>query len=597
LIAWIVPVAFMVGCGVPQQNNTPESDGTHPKQAIILELDDILLEAQGNIHKASEQNDLSYLDRAEALLQKAAKVNPHNSLTYAIWANLYLCGGNLSNTASNAKMTGREYHLRAIQLFEKALKIDPASAEALDGLGNLYFNSELKDIEKAAHYLERLIRTDAAQASDYTRLGMCYDSLKKPEKAVKLYLAAAKFGEERKDKMARIRALEMLGRLYQRTGNLELAEQYLNESTKELAQLKKVNDDLYWACPYSALGDLYSQLGQPTRQTKVLVKAADMEPGSIKAQFEAAWMSYHTGDYQNALKYIDRSVELDQNSCLKQMKGYVYLLQRRFEKAREFFSNFSKNSASEMEAMVGLGHLAIVDKDYEKATRLLQDAATEAQNRADYVNADAYSSLELSCRNFPYKMVCLGLGWTAGNQDKHGEAMKYFQRVLDTDPKDILALLGKANSLGGLHRLDEAQRLYKKILEIYPDNVYALAELGRIHYNQGDDQAAEKVYRKALEQDVDHYTCPYEGLGLIFMRRGKLAEAKEYLQKSIDINPNIEFKKFNALAKIYIDEGRFGEAKKLLAKSIENYPYDDEAKRMLKEIEGKSHDSSAKKLH
>jgi len=79
------------------------------------------------------------------------------------------------------------------------------------------------------------------------------------------------------------------------------------------------------------------------------------------------------------------------------------------------------------------------------------------------------------------------------------------------------------------------------------------------------------------------------------MRKGKLADAKKHLQKAIDINPNIEFKKFNALAKIYIDEGRIEDAKKLLTKSIENYPYDDEAKRMLKEIEEKSHGSPAKK--
>ncbi|MHB8154883.1 MAG: tetratricopeptide repeat protein, partial [Candidatus Omnitrophota bacterium] len=70
-------------------------------------------------------------------------------------------------------------------------------------------------------------------------------------------------------------------------------------------------------------------------------------------------------------------------------------------------------------------------------------------------------------------------------------------------------------------------------------------------------------------------------------RAGKTKEAEENFKKAIELNPNIEYKKYNGLAKIYLKKGRYQEAKELLEKSIKNYPYDNEARELLKQIESK----------
>ena len=93
-----------------------------------------------------------------------------------------------------------------------------------------------------------------------------------------------------------------------------------------------------------------------------------------------------------------------------------------------------------------------------------------------------------------------------------------------------------------------------------------------------------KQFNDVLKLNNKTYTCPYEGLGLIYYKTGEYEKAKQNLIKSIEINPDIEYKKYNTLAKIYIEEGNINDAKELLIKSIENYPYDDEAKNLLNEI-------------
>ena len=71
---------------------------------------------------------------------------------------------------------------------------------------------------------------------------------------------------------------------------------------------------------------------------------------------------------------------------------------------------------------------------------------------------------------------------------------------------------------------------------------------------------------------------------MIYYKTGDYDQAKKNLLKSIEINPDIEYRKYNTLAKIYINEGKIDEAKKLLEKSIENFPYDNEASEFLNNL-------------
>ena len=289
--------------------------------------------------------------------------------------------------------------------------------------------------------------------------------------------------------------------------------------------------------------------------------------------------AFESGDYHRAIEAIDRSLQLGDEPRNRVVRAALLLFAKQFEKAEAIFLAALDNETTRGGAQVGLAHIRINEKKYAEAESWLQ-AATEAPQPSADRSQQAYD-------RFVFELACLGLGWSAANTNQHVRAISWFDRILKGDPGDLLALLGRGNSLIGLNLLGDAEKVLTQVLASHPDNPYAMAELGMIRLKKGDDAGAEEQFRAALARDDKRYTCPHEGLGLLYLRQGKRAEAKDHLEEAIRINPNIEFKKYNGLARIYLEEGNLDEAERLLEKSIANFPHDPEAREMLQETRTK----------
>lgn len=263
------------------------------------------------------------------------------------------------------------------------------------------------------------------------------------------------------------------------------------------------------------------------------------------------------------------------------LEAYVHLVREDYDTAARQLGALRDEPRWAQAAAVGLGHAAIARKDYEEATRLLMPAVETGDGRLQTGEGGAALS---PAEWLTYRMACLGMAWTQANQNRNAEALVYYRRILDRRPDDIFALLGAGNSMVALGKSDEAETYFQSVLERDARNPFALAELGLVHYNRGQHAEAERAFKMALEVDSERYTCPYEGLGLVYLKQGRKKEARQSLEKAIRIEPDIEYKKYNALARIHIEDGRYDEARRLLQKSIENFPYDDEARRMLAEL-------------
>ena len=87
-----------------------------------------------------------------------------------------------------------------------------------------------------------------------------------------------------------------------------------------------------------------------------------------------------------------------------------------------------------------------------------------------------------------------------------------------------------------------------------------------------------------MERDNAHCACPYEGLGLLYLRQDRIEDARQHFEKAIEIDPTFEYRKFTGLAKIYIREGDYERAETLLKRALKNYPHIDEAAILLESI-------------
>ncbi|MCZ7581853.1 MAG: tetratricopeptide repeat protein [Deltaproteobacteria bacterium] len=214
--------------------------------------------------------------------------------------------------------------------------------------------------------------------------------------------------------------------------------------------------------------------------------------------------------YEAADRAVDRAIRLDAQPRYRVLKGMLEILHRRYDEAEDLFGGMLKLGGSTAGAHAGFGHLAIVRQQYDQAVSELNEALKELGNETD----------DRPYRSWLEQTVYLGLGWADANRDRHRVALQSFNMALAIAPDGILALIGKGHALVGLHRMEEAERVFNRVLELNEGNPFALAELAGIEYARGQDDAALKHYHAALAARPEDFTCPYEGLGLIFLRQG-----------------------------------------------------------------------------
>ncbi len=86
-----------------------------------------------------------------------------------------------------------------------------------------------------------------------------------------------------------------------------------------------------------------------------------------------------------------------------------------------------------------------------------------------------------------------------------------------------------------------------------------------------DKVGAEKAYRKCIEK-YPNFEWPYGNLGFLYIKDGRLNEAKEVLNKALEINPHYTNGLIH-LAGAYFKEHNFAKTDELLKRVLDNDPH------------------------
>ena len=90
------------------------------------------------------------------------------------------------------------------------------------------------------------------------------------------------------------------------------------------------------------------------------------------------------------------------------------------------------------------------------------------------------------------------------SENRHEEAVKYYDRILEKNPNDVKALMNKGSILKDLERYEESIKYYDMILEKNPNDVKALANKGISLAFLRDWAEAEKSIFRAVELEPDN---------------------------------------------------------------------------------------------
>ncbi|MFH1464519.1 MAG: tetratricopeptide repeat protein [Pseudomonadota bacterium] len=530
---------------------------------------------------------------------------------------------------------------QAVAAFEEAQRLAPGAFSAAKSSAKVYAAMGWWDRERAAYLAAlQVAPADCHLRADYVR--RLLDEELTDAAGAQLDLLMASHWEQCEG-LDRARVQEYIGRVRWAEEDFEGARQHLTEATRAL-EAGDPRATAGYACPYQALGGLYTQSGMQREAARSFIEAAEIRSDSAPEQLMAAIHAAVAGDTAAAERFSARAEalggaslaesfaarELPYRELMDTVHAQSHITGALLElrppvhpliwcaltslahgqyPAAEAYAVLGEEIEPRVEFLVTRGFLALLKQDPAGARALLEDAAALQPDRGvqvgrghlAIVDKDYGTAMSLLLpvasdtrwgRLAPWpdqrayaatvrSLARLGVAWALANQGDHAGALPWFERILAEQPDDPMALLGEGNSLTGLRRFDEAEAVFRRALALGPDNPYALAGLGLVQFNRGDDGEAEALFEQAIEVGDGGYTCPHEGLGMVYLRQGRTEQARGSFERAIELGPGQDFRKYNELARILMGEGRDDEAEALLRKSIENHPWDDEAKTLL----------------
>lgn len=169
-------------------------------------------------------------------------------------------------------------------------------------------------------------------------------------------------------------------------------------------------------------------------------------------------------------------------------------------------------------------------------------------------------------------LALAGKGIALDRSGEYQEAITCFDQALKIDPRHTISLVGRGWALIELGEYDEATAWFDRALKIDPRYTYALAGKGLALSRKNDFDHAVDCYNKALKIDGnDINTLAHKGLALTSLRQCK--NAFVCYERALEIDPEDACTLLNK-AETLLAQHKEEDAKELLKKVIEVNPCD-----------------------
>ena len=289
---------------------------------------------------------------------------------------------------------------------------------------------------------------------------------------------------------------------------------------------------------YELRGFNYYHLEDYENAIKDLNRVIELNPNEsehIHIYYYRGHSKYELGDYENAIKDLNKSLELDHNESFQHLSEYIYYYRGLSKYALEDYENAIKDFDQLLELQPNISDLVFKKGLYK-------------YELGDYENAikDLNKSIELEPDDSDaYKFR----GLSKFKLEDYENAIKDLNKLLELEPDDSEVYEFRGISKFNLEDYENAIKDLNKLLELDPDNSVAYKFRGISKFKIDDDEDAIKDLNKSIELDPDDsevYKC--KGLSKYILE--DYENAIKDLNKSIEIDPNdIGSYNFRALCK------------------------------------------------
>lgn len=540
--------------------------------------------------------NLNCWDNAKKKFETVVKYEPNDATSWFYLANCY---NNLSDYVS------------AKNAYKKVIELRPEYLEAHKSLCVILLKFD--DIDETIKYASMAMEIDNEDYIYDFIIGTAYMKAKEFSKALPslvsahekspsnvgtinslgtCYLANAKFGEAIEVYKKAIELNPDDAMTYFNIGSAYQTQQKHEDACVYFQKAVEIEEDESFL---SALAISEVKLNNYESALKHYKQLALLCPGKENYKYNIVTCYEALGEYKIAIKMLEEIVYINPKFVLPAQKlANLYIKTNELVKAKEIYDNIllkNKLTADTMHQYAilssSLCDTDTAEKMLKKVIRMNPDLAKAHKDLGiiylnkrlfDYAEEEFKEALKLGSDDFE---IVFEYGNFLYSISKNKEAEEYYARSLEIDPDNVLALTFMALNKLILNQLDDAKEFIMKALKIQSHHEYVLFCTGRILYARGEFEEAKTYLIRAVELNPDIET--QNTLALTYFALG------EY-QSALNVFKNIETKNPKSvsvlmdIAKCYEALGDNDNALGYLDKLIEVFPDYEEAHEMIRKL-------------
>lgn len=407
---------------------------------------------------------------------------------------------------SLALETAQAYHTaEAIELWEKAIRLDPGFAMAYARIGYTYVFIRVNELQKAKPYLEKALQ-------------LSYRLTDKDKLYIKAWYALANVDVENGIRLLREIISEYPNEVdaYLRLGyqldHVERGEEAIAVWKQVLLFDPEARDIL------NALGFAYWRFGRYDEAIAAHRSYVQLMPNEPNAHDSLGMTYIEAGRYDEAQSEFGRALALNPDFHFARLHlGDVYFRLGRYAEATTEYRRYIELAPSDWDGATGYHRLALLyleKGDLQKAEAAANRELKHKNNlggrflvalaNGDLQTAEKFKGQIFESTRPPHlswKTIHYFRGCRAIKSGHASEAIEHFKEALNRLPlvwtvggvEDCLA-----NAYLELDKLDEAITEYERILSINPSYPLAHFHLAQAYERRGDIERARSEYQKFL---------------------------------------------------------------------------------------------------
>ncbi|KAM3145382.1 hypothetical protein pb186bvf_002426 [Paramecium bursaria] len=368
-------------------------------------------------------------------------------------------------------------------------------------------------------------------------IACAYQNLQQYEKALEMCQIITTFKEDD------IIILTRIGRILNESKKTDEAKHLFQKSLEQQAQtsfeLKCQADSLYFLDRIDDCALRYTD-------------AINLDPQNMFALYGLGYVQQERKNYKESIDLFNSSLQINARFMSPLLaKGISLLRLKNYEEAIQVFTFSIQVNPKSYHSYY---QKAIALRDQNKHNEAIQnfEISFEIKNKlvseplsqiaSIYYGQDKYQQaityydkvLELNPSNVTANY---NKGLSYKQMEKYQEAIPFLDKANQLNPKHTSSMVTKALCLQELNRHQEALKVLEEVDKINPKEEFHNSKIAFIYFDLNEYDKA--IYYFQLQIKIKEYASDYRCLADISFKRDQYQEAMKYLNKSLEIDPNL----------------------------------------------------------